>query len=104
MRSHLPCVIMATQLQVLFLLCFTLISAGETFLVPLWLHIDLGQNNTLQICNLLACYGESRCRSKSKRQMNKGPSFLDLVLNGRNPNVWRSVQVSSASFKLAKAG
>lgn len=101
--DEIPCVIMATQLQVLFLLCFTLISAGEAFLVPLWLHIDLGQNYTLQIRNLLACYGESRCCSRSKRQMNKGPSLLDLALSGRNPNIWRSVQVSCVSFKLAKA-
>lgn len=75
MRSHLPCLIIATQLWFLFLFYFTLTSAGEAFLVPLWLHIDLGQNYTLQIRNLLACYGESRCRSRNKRQMNKGSTF-----------------------------
>jgi len=75
MSSHLPCLIIATQLQFLFLFCFTLISAGEALLVPLWLHIDLGQSYTLQIRNLLACYGESRSRSRNKREMNKGSAF-----------------------------
>lgn len=95
MRSHLPCVIMATQLQVLFLHCFSFVSAGEAFLVPLWLHIDLGQNDTLQIRNLLACYGEFRCRSRSQRQMTKGPLGLSTK--------WKKskyLEISAGQFSL----
>lgn len=65
MRSHLSS--LARTRLFSFLFCF--ISAGEAFLVPLWLHTGLGQNHTLQIRNLLARYGESQVFLET-RQMN----------------------------------
>lgn len=77
MRSHLSTFYIARTHSFSCLICS--ISAGEAFLVPLWLHTGLGQNYTLQIRNLLACYGESEVFLET-RQMNKAPLKLQSML------------------------